>query len=109
MRDPYNIVKNIHTTEKSVMLQELKNSKSNPCVARCNKPKYVFIVDKDANKEEIARAVEQIYSHRDVRVTKVNTINMKGKRRVVRGRLGTSASFKKAVVTLQPNDSLENV
>ena len=34
-KNPYQIVKHQHVTEKSMMLQELKNSKSNPSLARC--------------------------------------------------------------------------
>ena len=108
-KNPYDIVKHIHTTEKSVMLQGLKNAKSNRCIARCESPKYVFVVDKDANKHEIAQAIQEIYKERNVRVTAVNTINLKGKPRRVRGFLGKTASIKKAIVTLEPGDSLDNV
>jgi large subunit ribosomal protein L23 len=108
--NPYDIIISRHVTEKAMMLQELKNSKSNKCVARCESPKYVFIVDPRANKRQIALAVEKIYSDLHIKVVDVNTINVKSKptRRTRRGN-GTKAAFKKAIVTLEPKDSLDNV
>ncbi len=108
-KSPYSIVKNIHVTEKTRVLQELKSSDSYPSARRCKSPKYVFIVDKQANKAEIADAVEEIYSDQKIKVVSVNTINVKGKQRRVRGRKGRTASFKKAIVTLEENDSLDEV
>lgn len=108
-KDPYQIVKHIHNTEKSVVLQQLKNADSNNSVRRCESPKYVFIVDKKANKREIADAVEEIYSDKNVKVTAVNTLNVKQKQRRVRGRIGMKPGFKKAIVTLEKGDSLDNV
>lgn len=106
-KDPYQIVKHLHVTEKSQMLESLKNAKSNVSLARCESPKYVFIVDPQANKQEIAWAIEEIYN--DVDVVAVNTINVKSKVRRVRGRLGTKKAFKKAIVTLKPGDSLDTL
>lgn len=106
-KNPYAIVKHLHVTEKSKMLQELKSATSNPCVARCESPKYVFIVDRDANKQEIKEALEEIYKEKNIRVKKVNTIQVKSKARRVRGREGMTSSFKKAVVTLDVGDSID--
>jgi large subunit ribosomal protein L23 len=60
--------------------------------------KYVFVVQKKANKIEIKNAVEKLFK---VNVQSVNTINMKGKfrRRGIRG--GYRPDWKKAVVTLK--------
>ena len=59
--------------------------------------KYTFQVAKDANKIEIAKAVEELFG---VEVAKVNTISVRGKFRR-QGRVGGfTASSKKAVVTL---------
>lgn len=60
--------------------------------------KYVFIVANDANKTEIKKAVSEIF---DVKVDKVTTIRMDGKKRR-QGRYpeGRTASYKKAVVKL---------
>ena len=60
--------------------------------------KYVFEVAKDANKVEIAKAVEEIFG---VKVAKVNTINYDGKaKRLGAGRPGHRKSWKKAYVQL---------
>lgn len=106
--NPYHIIKHQHITEKASVLQELKSNTSNPSVARCESPKYVFVVDRNANKREIAEAIEQIYSDKNVKVVSVNTINVKAKPRRVRGRPGFKAAFKKAVVTLEKGDNLDN-
>ena len=59
--------------------------------------KYTFQVAKDANKIEIAKAVEELFG---VEVCKVNTISVRGKFRR-QGRVGGfTASSKKAVITL---------
>lgn len=106
-KNPYDIIKHQHVTEKSVVLEGLKDADSNPSVRRCKSPKYVFIVDKKANKQQIASAVEDIYSEKGIKVVAVNTINVKPKARRVRGRLGVKPGFKKAIVTLEENDSLD--
>lgn len=59
--------------------------------------KYTFEVDKRANKIEIANAVEALF---DVKISKVNTINVRGKLRRYGRFEGYTASRKKAVVTL---------
>ncbi len=59
--------------------------------------KYTFKVASDANKIEIAKAVEELF---DVKVAKVNTINVSGKMRRYSRFEGYKASWKKAVVTL---------
>ena len=59
--------------------------------------KYTFEVAKDANKIEIAKAVEELF---DVKVAKVNTINVDGKLRRYGRFEGFTASKKKAIVTL---------
>jgi len=108
-KDPYQIIKNLRVTEKTVVLENLKNATSNPSLARCKTPKYVFVVDPFSNKREIANAIEEIYRDQNVTVVSVNTINVKAKPRRVRGRLGKKSAFKKAVVTLKAGDSLDSV
>jgi large subunit ribosomal protein L23 len=108
-RNPYEIIKHQHVTEKTRMLQELKNSDSNPSLRRCKLPKYTFIVDRSANKQEIAQALEEIYQEHKIKVVAVNTINVRAKARRVRGRLGQKAAFKKAIVTLEEGDNIDNV
>ena len=60
--------------------------------------KYTFKVAKDANKLEIADAVEKLFK---VTVAKVNTVSMRGKNRRMGRYEGKTASWKKAVVTLK--------
>lgn len=67
---------------------------------------YTFNVARRANKIEIKKAVEEVYG---VEPVKVNIINMKQKRKIVRGTKGVEPSFKKAVVFLKDGDSIEFV
>ena len=66
-------------------------------VAALGMKKYTFRVAKDANKIEIARAAEEIFG---VKVSKVNTITMKGHLRRQGRHEGYTSGWKKAVVTL---------
>lgn len=113
MRQPsqkhYQIIKSKYVTEKAFVLENLHTSESNPSLKRCENPKFVFLVDKNANKREIAEAVEAIYADKNVKVVAVNTINVKPKKRRVRGRLGNRPGFKKAIVTFEKGDTIENV
>ncbi len=59
--------------------------------------KYTFEVHPDANKTQVKIAVEQIFA---VKVTSVNTINRKGKRKRTRFGYGQRRSVKRAIVTL---------
>ncbi len=59
--------------------------------------KYTFSVAKDANKIEIAKAVEELFK---VQVKKVNTMNVRGKYRRQNNHEGFTPSWKKAIVTL---------
>jgi large subunit ribosomal protein L23 len=77
-------------TEKSTVLSEQN--------------KVVFRVAKDATKDEIAAAVEELFK---VSVVKVNTLNVKGKTKRFRGHLGRRSDIKKAIVTLQEGQSID--
>ncbi len=59
--------------------------------------KYTFKVAKDANKIEIAKAVEELFG---VKVAKVNTMNCRGRQKRMGMHVGMTASWKKAIVTL---------
>jgi len=106
-KTPFDIVLSRHVTEKTRVLEQLQFNTSNACVKKCTAPKYVFLVDKRANKQEIAGAVEEIYKDKKIKVVSVNTINTKPKARRLRGRPGMKPGFKKAVVTLEAGDSIE--
>ena len=60
--------------------------------------KYVFEVAPDAGKIEIKNAVEKIFG---VKVAKVNTISMRGKKRRMGRFEGYTSDWKKAIVTLK--------
>ena len=84
MKTAYDIIIRPIITEQSMEDMDIK--------------KYVFEVAKDANKVEIAKAIEEIFG---VRVIKVTTINVKGKtKRVGANPAGKTKSWKKAVVKL---------
>lgn len=106
-KSPFDVVFSRHITEKSNVLQQLQSNTSNPCVKKCDSPKYVFVVDKRANKQEIAFAIEEIYSGSKIKVVSVNTLNVKPKKRRLRGRPGVKPGFKKAIVTLEAGDRIE--
>ena len=80
----YDIIKRPIITEQSMANTEMK--------------RYTFEVAKNANKIEIAKAVEEIFG---VKVAKVNTLRQQGKvKRTGRFPAGPRAEYKKAVVTL---------
>lgn len=108
-QDPYAIIKHVHVTEKSMMLGGLQSSESNPSVAAFKKPVHVFIVDVEANKQQIKQAIEEIYRSSNVKVTNVNTVLVKGKKKRVRGRVKVTPAFKKAIVTFEEGDKIEFV
>lgn len=64
----------------------------------------VFRVRTDATKPEIKVAVEKLFS---VKVDAVNTLNVKGKVKMFRGRRGKRSDFKKAVVTLAEGQKID--
>ena len=91
MMNPYDAIRNPIITEKSSIMQADQN-------------KYVFKVAQKANKKEIKDAIEKIY---DVSVTKVHTMNVRGKMKRVRSKYGMTASWKKALVTLKPGNVID--
>jgi len=92
MNDPYTIVKNVRVTEKGTSLSEKHNQ-------------YLLHVDRRANKVDIRRAVEEIF---DVKVLRVNTMNVGGKAKRLRYMAyGRTNDWKKAVVTLKEGDKIE--
>jgi len=86
----FRLLKEPHISEKATNLSEAG--------------KYVFKVFPQANKSEIKRAVENIYG---VAVKKVNIINIKTKKRILKGREGKKSGYKKAVVTLERGHKIE--
>ena len=84
MKTAYDIIRRPVITDQSMSEAENK--------------KYVFEVDRAATKIEIAKAVEEVFG---VKVVKVNTLHVTGKlKRTGRYPAGRQSSWKKAVVTL---------
>ena len=92
MNEPYDIIQNVHLTEKATILSEKGNQ-------------YVFRVKLAANKVQIRQAIEKLFQKKVVRV---NTLHVGGKYK--RGRTqhpGRTSDWKKAIVTLAPGEKLE--
>ena len=66
--------------------------------------KVVFKVHKGASKNSIKKNIEKIFK---VNVIKVNTINLKGKSKMVRGRKTKKPGYKKAIITLKKGQSID--
>jgi large subunit ribosomal protein L23 len=64
----------------------------------------VFRVRGDASKPEIKQAVEGLFN---VKVTAVNTLNVKGKVKRFRGTVGRRSDWKKAIVTLAEGQNID--
>ena len=77
-------------TEKSTALSEFN--------------KIVFKVHKGASKSSIKRSIEKIFK---VNVVKINTINLKGKTKLVRNKKATKSGYKKAIITLKKGQSID--
>ena len=65
--------------------------------------KYAFRVDARANKLQVKWAVEELFN---VHPTKCRIQNVKGKPKRVRYRKGYTASWKKAIISLPPNETI---
>ena len=85
-------MRNIH----EVIIRPVMTEKSTDQLDKHNA--YTFVVDVDANKLEIARAVETLFK---VKVKNVRTMQYRGKERRVGRHIGRRAAWKKAVVTLR--------
>ena len=91
MKTSYDIIKRPIITEKSALLAE--------------KAVYTFEVAKDANKIEIAKAVEKAFK---VTVEKVTVVNVLPKAKRVGQHAGFKSAYKKAYVTLKAGDKIDS-
>ena len=66
--------------------------------------KIVFKVHEGASKNSIKKNIEKIFK---VNVVKINTINLKGKSKIVRNRKTYKSGYKKAIVTLKKGQSID--
>ena len=87
----FEVVKTVRLTEKGTRQAEKFNQ-------------YTVVADRRANKSEIRQAVQELFK---VKVTKVNTLNVRGKlRRQRTTQAGQAPSWKKAIVTLKEGDKI---
>ena len=66
--------------------------------------KVVFRVHNDASKNSIKKSIEKIFK---VNVIKINTINLRGKTKLIRGKKSNKPGYKKAIVTLKKGQSID--
>ncbi|MFH1346767.1 MAG: 50S ribosomal protein L23 [Spirochaetota bacterium] len=66
--------------------------------------KYVFVVDNKANKPEVKKMIEKIYS---IKVADVNITNTRGKSKRLGKSMGKISGFKKAIVTLKEGNTID--
>ena len=79
-----------NVTEKSTSLSEFN--------------KFVFKVDKNANKNSIKKNIEKIFK---VNVVKINTINMRAKVKMVKNKKAHKPGYKKAIITLKKGQIID--
>lgn len=89
----YDIIRQPRITEKTVFQQNLHNQ-------------YTFEVHPKTNKNEIKKAIETLFG---VSVTAIKTMNYAGKSRRVGKSTGTTAAWKKAIITLAEGETIEGV
>ncbi|MDQ0204563.1 50S ribosomal protein L23 [Pectinatus haikarae] len=86
---------------RDILIKPLVTERSTDLMAQ---GKYVFKVDKRANKIEIGKAVEEIFK---VKVADVNTINVTGKMKRMGRNIGKRSDYKKAIVKLAAGETIE--
>ncbi|MGA3141794.1 MAG: 50S ribosomal protein L23 [Verrucomicrobiota bacterium] len=87
----FEVIKTVRLTEKGTRQGEKFNQ-------------YTVVADRRANKTEIRQAVQELFK---VKVTKVNTLNVRGKlRRQRTSQAGQAPDWKKAIVTLKDGDKI---
>jgi large subunit ribosomal protein L23 len=89
-KNKYDLIRTPLITEKSTILSEFG--------------KYVFEVSPRADKSSVKKAIEEIFT---VKVKTVNILNQKGKVKKFRGFLGRRADSKKAIVTLEKDQTID--
>jgi large subunit ribosomal protein L23 len=85
------IIRKLLVTEKSTLAREESN-------------KYIFEVDRKANKVEIGKAVEKLFK---VKVVDVRVMHVLGKKKRMGRIMGQRNSWKKAIVTLPAGSRIE--
>ncbi len=87
---------------QDIVIKPIITERSVDCLEQS---KYTFKVAKTANKQEIKKAVEELF---DVEVTKVHTMNCKGRTKRVGKFIGKKPDWKKAIVSVNPEPDSKN-
>jgi len=101
MKEPA-VKSKVQLESHQVILRPLVTEKGMHRSTRCNA--YAFEINRQANKADVRRAVEELF---EVKVVKVHTQNRKGKPRKTKMIYGYTNSWKKAIVTLDPEHRIE--
>lgn len=91
MKSPREVIIAGRLTEKGTKLRTQEN-------------KYLFLVEKNSNKLEIKKAVEDLFK---VKVKKITTMNQHGKLKRMGRFEGKRSNWKKAIVQLMPGETIE--
>ena len=96
--------KNINSSEKlfSIIHKPILTEKSTN-LNQFNQ--YSFVVSKSSKSSEIKQAIQKIFK---VKVTKINTSIMRGKKKSFKGSIGYKKDFKKAIVTLAEGNTIDS-
>jgi len=87
----FDVIKTVRLTEKGTRQGEKFNQ-------------YTIVADRRATKPQIRHAVQELFK---VKVTKINTLNVRGKfRRQRTSQAGQTPDWKKAIVTLKDGDKI---
>ena len=87
----YEVIRAPRVSEKTARLQEVSNQ-------------YVFEVATTATKADVKAAIEQIF---DVKVAAVNVVNVKGKAKAFKNRMGRRGDWRKAYVKLAEGQTID--
>jgi len=93
---------NLTLAPHQIILRPLVTEKGMHKASRINA--YAFEVNRMADKDDIRRAVEELF---DVKVVAVNTQNRQGKIRRSRNKTGRTKAWKKAIVKLDPEHRID--
>ena len=98
----FTIIKGLHDSEKTQQQKDLLTLRRTKGMKEDVAKKYTLRVDVRANKNQIRRAVEELFP---VKVANVNTLRQHGKAKRTRTRMaGSTSEWKKAVVTLKEGE-----
>ena len=103
-KDPYQIVKHQHVTEKAQMLSRAEKRKIKSVSEALRIAEICVYRRSNANKQEIAQPLKKFIARKKVKVAAVNTINVKAKATTCARTCRDDEIFKKAIVTFEEGD-----